>query len=70
MLKEKKLYLALLLLLAFALIGEQPKMKQDLRRTATGLMRLLQVDEIVKECGPFIETASRISKRLLSGRAA
>ena len=50
--KEKKLYITLLLLLVFALSGEQPKLREDLRRTATGVMRLLQVDEISDSGSP------------------
>jgi hypothetical protein len=52
MMKEKRLYLILLLLLIFALSGEHLKWKQDLHRAATGLMHLLQVDELIAS-GPL-----------------
>ena len=65
MLKEKKLYLILLVLVAFALIGEQPKLEEDLRRTATAVMDLLKVDEIVYEWAPRLESLGHNVRRLL-----
>jgi hypothetical protein len=65
MLKEKKLYLILLVLVVFALIGEQPKLEEDLRRTANAVMDLLKVNEVVYEWGPIVESLSQNVRRLL-----
>jgi hypothetical protein len=62
--KEKKLYLILFLLMVFALIGEQPKLGEDLRRTATVLMDLLEIDEIVFQWGPIVENVGRNIRHL------
>ncbi|MEW6732461.1 MAG: hypothetical protein AB1489_14120 [Acidobacteriota bacterium] len=55
MLSGKKLYFAILLLLVIALIGEQPRLKDDLKRLGTGLSRTLQVNEALHGMESFVD---------------
>jgi hypothetical protein len=60
MLKEKKLYSVLLVLLAFSLIGEQPNLKGDLKRASDHVVRTLQVNEVIAGWQSFVDNAGNI----------
>ncbi len=74
MLQGKKLYPILMLLLVFALIGEQPKLRQDMQRASDRVKTMLQVDEVISGWNSLLNGAGNIyqslSERLLAHASA
>ncbi|MEW6733496.1 MAG: hypothetical protein AB1489_19365 [Acidobacteriota bacterium] len=65
--KEKKLHLALVLLLVVAFIGEQPRLQEDLQRARQGISQVLQLNEVAYGWHSFMKVLAR-SYRDLSFR--
>ena len=70
MLKEKRLYLILLVLLAFAFLGERAKLQEDMSRASVGIVRMLQVEEVVEGWHSLVDTAAAASQRLVKSVSA
>lgn len=64
MLKEKRLYLALALMIVFALSGGQAQLGEDLRKTSAVVGRLLQINGISCQISSIKSMASSNIKRL------
>lgn len=62
--KEKRLYLALALMIVFALSGGQAQLGEDLRKTSTVVGRLLQINGVSCQISSIKKAASSNVKRL------